>query len=192
MDKKKTKKIKSLHPKPYTLNPFSLAGWVLCIVIISVFLFTSLTHPALADPHAMFYTDKGQQQVFYNILAALNQADYVEKPAQTSPKGTDPARISSDIIIGDYIATHGDLPSPEPVVSPEPEERSYLPRIMVRQVTTDNGDVFYRQQLAQRAYAEEIRAILSFMACRNEEVIYGPSNKDGTSLCPPVKQNGTP
>lgn len=33
---------------------------------------------AQADPHAMFLTVVGQQQLFFNVLAALNQADYVE------------------------------------------------------------------------------------------------------------------
>ncbi len=33
---------------------------------------------ARADPHAVFYTAIGQQQLFYNVLAALDQADYVE------------------------------------------------------------------------------------------------------------------
>lgn len=34
--------------------------------------------PAQADPHGVFFTVVGQQQLFFNILAALNQADYVE------------------------------------------------------------------------------------------------------------------
>ncbi|MBI4022509.1 MAG: hypothetical protein HY372_04055 [Candidatus Andersenbacteria bacterium] len=33
---------------------------------------------AWADPHAIFYTAIGQQQLFFNVLAALDQADYVE------------------------------------------------------------------------------------------------------------------
>lgn len=53
--------------------------WVFAL-ITSACLVVILPKVALADPHAMFYTDKGQQQVFYNILAALNQADYVEPP----------------------------------------------------------------------------------------------------------------
>lgn len=37
-----------------------------------------MTRTAKADPHAVFYTAIGQQQLFYNVLAALDQADYVE------------------------------------------------------------------------------------------------------------------
>lgn len=33
---------------------------------------------AHADPHAMFYTAVGQRQLFFNVLSALDQADYVE------------------------------------------------------------------------------------------------------------------
>lgn len=36
------------------------------------------TNDAKADPHAVFYTAIGQQQLFFNVLAALDQADYVE------------------------------------------------------------------------------------------------------------------
>jgi hypothetical protein len=34
--------------------------------------------PAQADPHAIFYTAVGQRQLFFNVLSALDQADYVE------------------------------------------------------------------------------------------------------------------
>jgi hypothetical protein len=37
-----------------------------------------ITRPAQADPHAMFYTAIGQRQLFFNVLAALDQADFVE------------------------------------------------------------------------------------------------------------------
>ncbi|MDO8511851.1 MAG: hypothetical protein Q7S57_01145 [bacterium] len=194
MQKKKTKNI--LHPVPCPLYPYATKTLRRLAFLFSiVFLFFSLATPALADPHAMFYTDKGQQQVFYNFLAALNQADYVEapnspdpytppSPPSTSYNPSNPARIYSDEIVGNYIATRGGLPTPGPSAQPETQERSNLPRIMVRQVTSDNGDAFYRQQLAQRAYAEEVRSILSFLVCRNNELIYGPSNSDGSSLCP--------
>ncbi|MEX1112315.1 MAG: hypothetical protein WEC84_02525 [Candidatus Andersenbacteria bacterium] len=53
------------------------------VIIVSTFLFMG-AKPALADPHALFYTSVGQQQLFFNMLAALDQADYVE-PATTLP-----------------------------------------------------------------------------------------------------------
>jgi hypothetical protein len=41
-----------------------------------------MIRPVHADPHAVFYTAVGQQQLFFNVLAALDQADYVETEAQ--------------------------------------------------------------------------------------------------------------
>lgn len=45
---------------------------------IIMFLLVNSAKPVHADPHAMFLTVIGQQQLFFNVLAALNQADYVE------------------------------------------------------------------------------------------------------------------
>jgi hypothetical protein len=50
---------------------------------LSFLLAIGFIHPAYADPHAVFYTAIGQQQLFFNALAALDQADYVE-PAQNT------------------------------------------------------------------------------------------------------------
>lgn len=50
-----------------------LGVWLaICLGIVA------LTPTAHADPHALFYTVVGQQQLFFNVLAALDQADYVE------------------------------------------------------------------------------------------------------------------
>lgn len=54
-----------------------VSGVVLALISIIVG-----THPVYADPHAVFYTTVGQQQLFFNVLAALDQADYVETDAQ--------------------------------------------------------------------------------------------------------------
>jgi hypothetical protein len=55
------------------------------LIVAAVF---GVSRPAFADPHAMFYTVSGQQQLFFNMLAALDQADYVESATQApgSPK----------------------------------------------------------------------------------------------------------
>lgn len=45
------------------------------VAVAGVFV---LVRPAQADPHAVFYTAIGQRQLFFNFLAALDQADYVE------------------------------------------------------------------------------------------------------------------
>ncbi len=51
------------------------------VTLIAVFSVVGFARVAHADPHAVFYTDRGQEQLFYNVLAALNQSDYVE-PAE--------------------------------------------------------------------------------------------------------------
>lgn len=52
---------------------FPVAVLVLCALISA-----GWARPAKADPHGIFFTVIGQQQLFFNVLAALNQADYVE------------------------------------------------------------------------------------------------------------------
>lgn len=184
--------------------------WVFAL-ITSACLVVILPKVALADPHAMFYTDKGQQQVFYNILAALNQADYVEPPPQDInpyqpptlpapvPSPTSPPNIDYNTRIGNYLATGTYYPrtdqreakinadgsvsvGPGGSATPlEPQERTNLPRITVRQVTSDNGDAFLRETLQRRALAERMRVEFSGFTCRLLYGIYGPTAASGDS-----------
>lgn len=152
--------------------PLSILCSLSGLTVIAGVLFA---RPAFADPHAVFYTDRGQEQVFYNVLAALNQADYVEEP------GRPPVQLSREI--GRYIRT-GVLPAPRPSPffvpqfdsagrltgfqrSPpvEPSEAVELPRLRVRQVTPDDGDVYTREALARRALVEAQRVELSNLLC---------------------------
>ncbi len=52
------------------------------LVVLAVAFVLFIGRPAHADPHAIFYTTVGQQQLFFNVLAALDQADYVETAEQ--------------------------------------------------------------------------------------------------------------
>lgn len=175
----------------------SASRYLLAISLLIAVL-TIFPYPASADPHAMFYTDRAQEQLFYNVLAALNQADYVEAPStgtsQTQLQGqpTSPPQIESDVRIGNYYATGTYAPqnsnrqarfdeNGNVVVGPngnaeplEPLERTNLPRIAVRQVTSDNGDVFFRESVERRALAERIRVELAHFQCRILVDIYGP------------------
>lgn len=76
---------------PQTVKQYSRASFiVLGVAVLAAAGIFILPHTAQADPHAMFYTTIGQQQLFFNVLAALDQADYVE-PAQNTtgtPSGT--------------------------------------------------------------------------------------------------------
>lgn len=198
MERKKTK----------TINKLSYTA----IIIVAVFVCITLARPAFADPHAMFYTDKGQEQVFYNFLAALNQADYVEAPPQidgnglvtvnnqygTYPQPTSPPQIDYNTRIGNFLAsgtyvprtgqrtatvnkdaegnitsvTVGENGAATPL---EPLERTNLPHITVRQVTSDNGDAFLRETLQRKALAEQMRVEFAALSCRLMEGLYGPN-----------------
>lgn len=48
------------------------------IMLMGLLLVLGIAKTAKADPHGIFYTAIGQKQLFFNVLAALNQADYVE------------------------------------------------------------------------------------------------------------------
>ena len=199
---------------------------VLSVVVLGLLAIIVVTKPrfALADPHAMFYTDRGQEQVFYNVLAALNQADYVEAPPSPSLDPWTPVdnpsasyseinlpNIDYNTRVGNYIASgiyyprtdkrvasiqpDGTItvgPSDGSATALEPQERTYLPHIAVRQVTSDNGDAFLRESLQRRALAEQMRVELAGISCRILEGIYGPQSvkevsglttSDGKSPC---------
>ncbi len=174
-----------------------LTGIVLALVLVP--------RPALADPHAVFYTDRGQAQIFYNVLAALNQADYVEPPYEKDlvPQGhplveTEPPTITADERLGDFLATgrYQAGPAVERTVTRENDgsvvvtppildefigenERSNLPRLRVRQVTSDDGDVFFRERLQRRALAEQMRVELAQFNCRILHLLRGPKDVGG-------------
>src|SRR3989344_8087260 len=77
-------------------------------------LFSLSAPTAHADPHAVFYTTIGQQQLFFNVLAALDQADYVE-PKELREKllgqRTDTGFLSASTEAPSVVATRTDLAS---------------------------------------------------------------------------------
>ncbi len=68
----------------------------LAILFLGGLILFVQSSPAYADPHAVFYTAVGQQQLFFNTLSALDQADYVE-PATSGP-GTPPGTSREDLL----------------------------------------------------------------------------------------------
>lgn len=72
-----TTDMKSDGRMPFRQSVFISIGSAVCVLTAAT-LFLGWAKPATADPHAVFYTAIGQQQLFFNMLAALNQADYVE------------------------------------------------------------------------------------------------------------------
>ncbi len=188
-----------LIPQPATRNATRTArAWrrVLFMLLTGSGLL-AIVHPAYADPHAVFYTDRGQEQLFYNVLAALNQADYVEPPVLNARPPGDHPTIKADQRLGTFIQTGNYTPPPERhivsrtsggriIVTPplEPLERESLPRIRVRAVTSDDGDVYYRERLERRARAEETRVLLGYIACRAATQIFGPEIAETGRNCP--------
>ncbi len=96
--------------------------------------------PVYADPHAVFYTDRAQEQFFYNSLAALNQADFVEPGTGQYSR--------SNLVTQRAAAT----PSPNPqqgAVSFTPEQdplinatKTDLPSILTRNITLEGNDLW--------------------------------------------------
>lgn len=64
------------------MNAYGRRAFLLTSLLLALFAMAWPFKPALADPHATFYTAIGQQQLFFNVLAALDQAEYVETPAK--------------------------------------------------------------------------------------------------------------
>ncbi|MEX2054840.1 MAG: hypothetical protein WD972_01535, partial [Candidatus Andersenbacteria bacterium] len=111
-----------------------------------------LSQPALADPHAMFFTTVGQQQLFFNVLAALNQTDYVE---------TEQARIFR---LNERRQAGA---PPEPEQSVTGSTRTNLSAIISRSVTLEGDDLWtaylshqFALEAARRRNTDEALRIL--------------------------------
>ncbi len=99
--------------------------------------------PAHADPHAVFYTDRAQEQLFYNVLAALNQADYVEPGIPGSPYSRTQLVTNRTLAPGyPGIPSQTTLPfQPEnnPTIN---ATHTNLPSVVSRNVTLEGNDVW--------------------------------------------------
>ncbi len=106
-----------------------------CIFIAVIALSFLFSPSAYADPHAVFYTDRAQEQLFYNTLAALNQADFVE-PAL--------GQFGRDNLINQRSQA---LPGPaeqftkenNPIIT---STHSDLPAILTRSITLEGNDLW--------------------------------------------------
>jgi|GEM_PF-2952422 hypothetical protein len=123
------------------------------------------TQIARADPHGMYYTAVGQQQLFFNVLAALDQADYVETSKSREDRRTDRESISANPpftrelqsgarfteetrLLDDHTET---LPS-----YPYTKTKAGEPSLTNRQITLDGTDL-YTDQLVRDLGAESAR-----------------------------------
>ncbi len=139
------------------------------ILTSTLLLIFGVIKPAYADPHAMFYTSIGQQQLFFNTLAALDQADYVE----TSGERT---RLLQE------RAAAGQAPENHPTVK---ETRSDLSNILTRGVTLEGHDLWTSYQYFQLALESKRRvatAELMRKYCQHSVGIVGCDPSDADNL----------
>lgn len=165
-------------------------------IFVAVFaIFTLFVPSAYADPHAVFYTDRAQEQLFYNTLAALNQADFVE-PAD--------GQFSRTELVDKRLLA---LPSPLPGQSPLPfiiednptinATKTKLPAIVSRNITLEGNDLWTAYLFQQFALETDVRTSLSKLTriictdalgqtgCNNEP---GPSQNQSTAFPTDIKE----
>ncbi len=156
---------------------------------LTVIFATSVT-PAHADPHAVFYTDRAQEQLFYNVLAALNQADYVEPGIPGSPYSRAQLTNNRDLtafnqsIVNGTPDKNGQV-NPVPYQSPNPVEaatHTNLPSVVTRNVTLEGNDLWTAYLYQQFARETDTRRQLSELArlyCEASLGRAGCSNQPG-------------
>lgn len=99
---------------------------------------------ASADPHAMFYTTTGQQQLFFNVLAALNQSDFVE-PAEQSP-ATPPGNSRQELL--EKRQEEGFGSETDPRIT---QTQTDLASVLTRSITLEGNDLWTAYLLHQFA-----------------------------------------
>lgn len=177
---------RGLHPRSILGVRLGAHRIVLAAALLAGGLLT-LAKIAYADPHAVFYTDRGQEQLFFNVLAALNQADYVEEPSQPGLRAI--KEMGDQIARGLPIDFSGRTLLP--AGSPEPNERIVLPRLRVRQVTSDDGDVFFREELWRRAEENATKvAVAQSVRCPILRTLYG--DEAVKAVCPRASPSPSP
>lgn len=108
---------------------------------VGVLVFLSGVRTAQADPHAVFYTAVGQQQLFFNVLAALDQADYVE-PADGAEG------VSRQELLEERSDTEFGQPSADNRLT---TTQTRLSSVVTRNITLEGYDLWTAFQLQNRA-----------------------------------------
>ena len=172
---------------------YSFSSYVFVVAFAISLLFAP---SAYADPHAVFYTDRAQEQLFYNTLAALNQADFVEPVT---------GEFSRDSL---GQAGQSTLPSPLPGQTqaqlPFTKEenptlnatRTLLPGVVTRNITLEGNDLWTAYLFQQFALETDVRRSLSKLSriictdalgqtgCNNQP---GPSQNQSTAFPTDIK-----
>ncbi len=119
-------------------------GSRLIVVLLALLIVGGAAQTAYADPHAMFYTVTGQQQLFFNTLAALDQADYVEPAKNTTGA---PAGSSRE----ELLKSRGAAGFTEEQNSSLNATRTNLSGVVTRNITLEGNDVWSSYLLLQFA-----------------------------------------
>ncbi len=147
--------------------------------LVFAVIFLLQASPAHADPHAVFYTDRAQEQLFYNVLAALNQADYVEPGIPGSPYSR------TNLVQNRSIAAQPDPTIGTPYASPNPIEQSThtnLPSVVTRNITLEGNDLWTAYLSEEFALETDVRRSISELSrlyCQNSLGRAGCSNQPG-------------
>ncbi len=138
-------------------------------ILIAIASFVVLAPSAYADPHAVFYTDRAQEQLFFNVLAALNQADYVES-------GIDSGQYNRPKLVASrQSASSGSAGQPIVQFTGEQSQlisstHTDLPGIVSRNITLEGDDLWTAYLVYQFALETSIRKSTSRLArilCQN-------------------------
>lgn len=144
---------------------YAFRGSIFVAAIATVLLFSPTAH---ADPHAVFYTDRAQEQVFFNTLAALNQADFVEPGIPGQPYSR------TDLLAR---RTNAAIFAPNPTITPAPvqgsldpnqlfagetnplitETKTDLPALLTRNITLEGSDLWTSYLVHQLALETKSR-----------------------------------
>lgn len=145
MDWNRDREKRNVRPQGYTAYAVFLTGLTCALVAGGMVV---PTHQAQADPHAVFYTAIGQQQLFYNVLAALNQADYVEPKADQEFGRERLVRARAGVPVTPPFAAE-----PEPVIT---STETPLSALLSRIITLEGNDL-YTDYLQRRILADRLR-----------------------------------
>lgn len=138
--------------------PFLRRAQMLWALIFCLSFYLLIPTTVKADPHAVFYTAIGQQQLFFNILAALDQADYVE-PANITA-GTPPGTSREDLLKRREDAgrelTEDDTPYPPETFPIAEATETQLAGLLTRSITLEGQDM-WTSFLLREAFKEDER-----------------------------------
>ncbi len=153
----------------------SVFGVALSVALVAMLAMPKAVH---ADPHATFYTAIGQRQLFFNVLAALDQADYVE------PATGELSRNALEEKRNEALRAEA-KPGQEITIPKDPVSaatKTDLSGVVVRPITVEGYDLYTQQEAKDRAVEAKRQAGLADLLTRDFCRALGRTNcSDGFS-----------